>query len=128
MWAYSVFRTYPANDGADASSRNGVTIPGASTVYSLPWKAEDPWSAEVTTTGTLTGTWTLWGTNIRDANEANDADWVDITSLITVTNPAGSATQWAVNTGVTHMMKVRWKLVVASGAGSVFARVNVIHD
>lgn len=76
-------------------------------------------SIQISWDAALTGTLELWRTNLRNPNEANDADWVQDTTWPPV-NPAGAAGKTFVETSAVTWEWFRVKLVFTSGSANVY--------
>ena len=102
---------------------NAVSVTGTNTYYSEIFNGltlgPDLISAQLEGTGTPTGTLTLWASNKLDPITSSDADWVDITSLVTVVNPAGSFTKQLVRLSNGGACYYRMKYVNSSGSGTI---------
>lgn len=124
--SYSLLRTVPTGDSA-APSSEGVAASSTNTYYSKPWAANNrSWGLHVQTTGTLTGTWTLWASDKKHPDLTSDTDWVDTSAHadFVETNPAGSTTNWRVNSTLIKATWLRLKYVNASGTGNIIADVT----
>ena len=129
MLPYAIFQTRDTTTAAGRTT-NGVAASSTNTYYSDSWRGENDWALQVETTGTLTGTWTLWQSNKINPSLADDTDWVDISGHadFVESNPAGSATKWAVNSDAINGGRMRLKYVNASGTGSLYAYVSISKD
>ena len=114
-------KIYKSATQADA----GVAVSGTDTFYSDLIAGGpaglDGFSLHLVWTGTPTGTFTLWASDRPDASLTDDTDWVQFTTGITFTNPAGSASKGLYEVGNARSLKYRVKYVNASGTGTLSA-------
>ena len=108
---------------ADYNPNVGRTINSTTdaTEYSYPIALTDceVWAAHFVWTGTPTSTVTLWATCMEKPSLTDDTDWVDVTGTLTMPAPAGSASKAMVNVGNTGAYQYRFKVVTASGSGTM---------
>ncbi len=106
---------------------SGTTVTGTETYYSAKTSLKrltDP-SYQLFSDGTMTGTHSVWVSNKPAPSEVNDADWVQLTLAVAITQPAGADTKEFVDlSGLSSPLWIRLKYVNASGDGVVYAWFN----
>lgn len=105
---------------------DAVAVSGTNTYYSewcLIGPDSDPsWHLEWTSTPT--GTFTLQGSNKENPAAASDADAVDITLGVPITQPAGAAGKDLLDGTGFPFKRCRLKYVNAAGSGTITATYN----
>lgn len=110
---------------SDIKAFDNVAVSSTNTYYSGVFGGSDffVWGLHFQWTGTPTGTFTLWKSNKPNPSLADDADWVQDTS-ITLTNPAGAASKAGNEVGNCGFKFYRIKYVNASGSGNLWLYVH----